>query len=83
MGNNAYRAGGIRMSQETSIKIIKKLANEKVVVIHETDAKDFEKECNYYLNKGYKLSSSYCGFVQSESYDFCGSYHAIFVKEEE
>ena len=54
--------------------------NEKpVVAINITDENEFEDRCKELIGDGYKLSSSYCGFANSESYDFCSSYQAIFV----
>lgn len=42
----------------------------------------FDSEVQLYLDQGYKVSSTSCGFVQSEAHDFCGSYQAILIKED-
>lgn len=54
---------------------------EKIKVINITDEDEFEREINKWLLQGYKVSSSSCGFVNSESYDFCTSFQAILIKE--
>jgi len=41
---------------------------------------EFEDEVNSLLEDGFILSSSDCGFVNSESYDFCESWQAILIK---
>jgi len=40
---------------------------------------NFEKEVNEFLQNGYLISSTSCGFANSESYDFCGVYRAILI----
>jgi hypothetical protein len=54
---------------------------QNVKVIEVSDPTDFEKMVNSFLNEGYKVSSTSCGFVNSEKYDFCGSYQAVLIKE--
>ena len=49
-------------------------------VVETDDKTEFEKECNELVEDGYKLNSSSCGFVNSEAYDFCTIYQAIFIK---
>lgn len=56
---------------------------QSIKVIEENNKINFESEVNYYLDIGYKISSTNCGFVNSEVYDFCSCYQAILVKEEE
>ena len=53
---------------------------ETIKTIHCNDETKFDEQVNALLQDGWKISSTYCGFVQSESYDFCGSYHAILIK---
>lgn len=48
-----------------------------IKIVEDSDKDKFEKEVNSLLSEGYRLSSSYCGFIQSENYDFCSSYHAV------
>ncbi len=50
-----------------------------VVVLHECDSSIFESSCKTLVDSGYKLSSTYCGFVNDSEYDYCESLHAIFV----
>lgn len=58
-------------------------ANKKpVIVVDESDANKFESQCAILINAGYTLNSSSCGFVNSAEYDFCSSYHAVFVKND-
>ncbi len=54
-----------------------------IKVIDENNGKVFESKCNELLKAGWVLDSSSCGFVNSEEYDFCSSYQAIFVEKEE
>lgn len=56
---------------------------QSIKVIEENNKINFESEVNYYLDIGYKISSTNCGFVNSEEYDFCSCYQAVLVKEEE
>ena len=53
----------------------------KIKVIHRSDQDVFEKEVNELLSQGYKIESTYCGFANSESYDFSPSYQAILSIE--
>ena len=57
--------------------------SKHLVVIDESQPDIFAAKCNGYINNGYEVSSSSCGFVQSEAYDFCGSYQAILIKKKE
>lgn len=50
-----------------------------MVVLEMSDPDNFAARCNELLHQDYALMSSSCGFVNSEEYGFCGSYHAIFV----
>lgn len=52
-----------------------------IKVISTSDEDAFERRVNELLENGYKLSSSSCGFVDSEKYDYCSSYQAILIKE--
>jgi hypothetical protein len=54
---------------------------EEVKVIQNTKQGDFEDEVNGWLKEGYKISSTSCGFFNSEAYDFCEHWQAILVKE--
>ncbi len=53
----------------------------KIQVIEESDSNKFEEKVNALLAIGYKILSTSCGFVNSERYDFCGSYQAILIDE--
>ena len=52
----------------------------KIIVLESSDTSAFECDCNRLKEAGYILRSSSCGFANSEKYDFCSSYHAIFEK---
>jgi hypothetical protein len=52
---------------------------QTIKVIDLSDSAKFEKEVNDWLAKGYIISSTSCGFVQSEKYEFCTSYQAVLV----
>jgi len=54
---------------------------QKVLTIEESSNSDFEKMVNAFLEDGYKISSTSCGFANSENYDFAGRWQAILVKE--
>jgi hypothetical protein len=54
-----------------------------LVTVSETDREEFESKCNQFIELGYKLSSSSCGFLNSEEYDFCESYQAILVLQDQ
>ena len=59
-----------------------KTDNKPIIVIEESCPTGFENKCRELIEKGYDLSSSNCGFVQSEAYDFCSVYQAIFIDNE-
>lgn len=50
-----------------------------VKVVNLTDENDFEKEINRLLDLGYQISSTSCGFINSEKYDFCTSFQAVLI----
>lgn len=50
---------------------------KEIITIHRADEDDFTKQTNELLKEGWKILSTSCGFVNSESYDFCGVYQAI------
>jgi hypothetical protein len=54
-----------------------------VVTVEESQAGVFEDVCSDLIDKGYKMVSSSCGFLNSEEYLFCSFYMAIMVKETE
>ena len=51
-----------------------------IKVIDVSDEDEFEGYVNAYLEDGYKLLSSSCGFVNSENYGFSRVYPAILIK---
>ncbi len=53
-----------------------------IKVIENSDKDKFEQEVNDFLLQGFMVSSTACGFIQSEAYDFCHSYQAILVKKQ-
>ena len=50
-----------------------------VKTVESSDKVDFENACAELYKLGYVLSSSNCGFVDSQEYGFCSCYHAVFV----
>lgn len=52
-----------------------------IKVVEESKPNVFEEKVNELLKMGYKISSTSCGFVNSEAYDFCSVYQAILIKE--
>jgi hypothetical protein len=53
---------------------------EKYVTISETCGVKFAKTLNELASDGYRVIASDCGFVDSESYEFCESWQAIMEK---
>lgn len=53
---------------------------KEMVVVELTDSQKFEDVCNGYLSDGYIVSSTSCGFANSEKYDFCSCYHAVLIR---
>lgn len=53
-----------------------------IAAVHESDPDLFANKCQEYIDEGYIISSTGCGFVDSAEYDFCGSYHAVLVKKD-
>lgn len=51
----------------------------QIKVIENGDMNKFEAEVNELLRNGYSISSTSCGFINSEQYDFCSSYQAILI----
>lgn len=49
-----------------------------VIVIDATEPQEFESRCKELYELDYRMDSSSCGFVDSQDYDFCSSYQAIF-----
>lgn len=53
-----------------------------IVTINVNNQGDFVRQVQAYLKDDYKLSSSNCGFVNSEAYDFIDRWQAILYKED-
>lgn len=51
-----------------------------IKVIESSNLERFESQVQDLLNQGYIVSSTSCGFVQSEKYDFCSDFKAILIK---
>lgn len=56
---------------------------EEIIVIEANSKPEFVGKVNFNLERGYKISSTSCGFVDSAEYDYCSVYQAILVKEKE
>ena len=54
--------------------------NQEIKVLNLTDETEFEDIVNGFLAEGWKISSTSCGFVNSENYDFCTSFQAILTR---
>lgn len=54
---------------------------QQIKVLNITDETEFESTVNTYLEDDWKISSTSCGFINSENYDFCTSFQAILIKE--
>ena len=63
-----------------NIKVVDE-SKPDVFVVDESRPDVFEEKVNELLKMGYKISSTSCGFVNSEAYDFCSVYQAILIKE--
>ena len=83
-GINGWRRfqdyGSDRFRQTLTKESVEIMGDVKVVDV--LTPTEFEKDCNELLAQGYTLSSSSSGVVNSEAYDFCSYFHAIFVKQE-
>lgn len=55
--------------------------NQEIKALNLTDETEFENIVNGFLAEGWKISSTSCGFVNSENYDFCTSFQAILAKD--
>ena len=53
---------------------------QEIKVYESSNESEFEAYVNAMLKDGWQISSTSCGFVNSENYDFCSSYHAVLVK---
>jgi len=54
------------------------LKRAPILVVETSDQAQFEEKCKQLFEADYKMVSSSCGFVNSEEYQFCSSYQAIF-----
>lgn len=50
-----------------------------IEVVEADNAPGFRAECDELVEHGYRLVAASCGFVNSEGYDFCSSYQAVFA----
>jgi len=54
----------------------------KIVTVSFSKQGCFEDSVNEYLEEGYKILSTNCGFLNSENYDFIDVWQAILYKED-
>ena len=54
----------------------------EIKVISLSSESEFENMVNAYLQEGWKISSTSCGFINSGLYDYKDWYQAILIKEE-
>jgi hypothetical protein len=52
-----------------------------IQIVEKQDKDEFKKACDELLKRGYQLSSSSCGFVNSGEYNFCNVYQAVFISK--
>ncbi len=52
-------------------------------IVNLSDETDFEKAVSALLNDGWEISSTACGFINSEAYDYQNIYQAIMVRSAE
>ena len=52
---------------------------QKIITVESCDKKKFEDEVNELLSQGYKMCTCSCGFIDNERYDFCSSYQAVLI----
>ncbi len=52
-----------------------------VKIVNTGSEVEFVMQCKRLLDDGYRISSTSCGFIQSEKYNFCDCYQAILIKE--
>ena len=55
-----------------------KLNRSPILTINCSYGAEVEKQCSKLYADGYEIIASNCGFADSEKYDFCSSYQAIF-----
>jgi hypothetical protein len=53
-----------------------------VITINESSEVEFERHCEKLVASGYKLVTASCGFADSEKYDYCGVWMAVFALPE-
>lgn len=54
---------------------------QEIKVIEMMNDSDFENTVNAHLEEGWKISSTNCGFLNSENYDFRSVFQAILIRE--
>lgn len=52
----------------------------EVTTINTSDQAWFDQQLNSFISEGWEIISANIGFVNSESYDYCGSYMALLGK---
>lgn len=52
---------------------------EQIKIIDSDSSKNFEEEINELLKEGWTISSTSCGFINSEEYSFKDLYQAILI----
>lgn len=54
---------------------------QEIKVINLSDEAEFENILNAYLEEGWRIPSTSCGFLDSENYNFQTSFQAILARE--
>lgn len=54
---------------------------QEIKIINMSDEDAFTEAVNKHLSEGYKISSTDCGYINSDQYNFCSSFMAILVIE--
>lgn len=55
------------------------MKKQPVKTIETSNAEEFERECARLYNDGYRLQAASVNMVNSEAYDFCSSYMAVWA----
>ena len=57
------------------------MQKQRIETIESNDMAEFTSQVNTYLEEGWTISSTSCGFANSEAYEFCSIYQAVLVME--
>jgi len=58
------------------------MIQRKIEIVQSNDEETFKQKVQELLNDNWYIQSCNCGFIQSETYDFCNVFQAILTKGE-